>query len=316
VGMEIENFEAIQKTKSYSNDSICKLRGDLTSVLSTPDILVVTVGSFARREASTQSDIDYFVIYKGNKAEAKKDYKVIEGIFKESKLRMPSNDGAFSNLHCSDDMLTNVGGNIDTTETLTRRMLFLLECEWLFNENYYHFLFDGIIKKYVKSKITQHQLCRFLLNDLIRYYRTICVDFEYKTDERGKSWGDRNIKLMFSRKLLYFSGILTIAETVQHTCDTKREVLKEKFSMTPTERIIDICGEKAKGALTIYDEFIKELSTSSVRKMLNNTAKADDSQTEEFRRLKNKGHHFSWELSRLLSETYDVSHPIHHAIKF
>jgi len=47
---------------------------------------------------------------------------------------------------------------------------------------------------------------RFLLHDLIRYYRTICVDFEYKTYENGKPWGDRNIKIQFSRKFLYFSN--------------------------------------------------------------------------------------------------------------
>lgn len=230
-------------------------------------------------------------------------------------VRLPSGDGAFSHLHSIDRMLTNVGGNNDTTEMLTRRMLFLLECEWLYNKSAYSELFNGIIEKYVNTKITQHQMCRFLLNDLIRYYRTICVDFEYKTNEKNKSWGDRNIKLMFSRKLLYFSGVLTIAETVQHTYSTKRNILKNKFSMTPIERIKDICGIKANKVLTMYDDFLQGLSDPDVRDMLNKVVKIDE-QSPEFRDFKNKGHHYTWELSRLLCATYDVSHPIHHALKF
>ena len=307
---------ATEITSSYSEKAINELRGTLTEILPDSKVLVVTVGSFARREASDQSDLDFFVIYEKNEESAKEDYKKIRRVFEESGVWMPATDGSFAELENSDEMVKNVGGNNDTTERLTRRMLFLLECEWLYNEKYFQELFDEIIKIYVKDTITQHQLCRFLLNDLIRYYRTICVDFEYKTTEKGKSWGDRNIKLMFSRKLLFFSGLLTIAETVQHTCDTKREILRTNLRLTPIDRTKKICGTKADKVLSLYDEFLDKLSTKSVRDMLNKTEDNRDNHSEAFRNLKNKGHHFSSELSRLLSETYDTAHPIHHALKF
>lgn len=78
----------------------------------------------------------------------------------------------------------------------------LLESDWLYGQEIYRGLFRSIIERYIGQKITQHQLARFFLNDLIRYYRTICRFPEYKTANGGKSWGDRNLKLMFSRKLL------------------------------------------------------------------------------------------------------------------
>lgn len=309
-------LRAIEKTISYSEESIEKLRKDLKQALPNSDVLVVTVGSFARREASKQSDLDFFVICEDDDENSEKDYETVIEIFNKSDIIMPSLDGAFAQLEKSEIMLNNIGGNDDSTERLTRRMLFLFECEWLFNENKFKKLFNDIINRYVQESITQHQLCRFLLNDLIRYYRTICVDFEYKTVEKGKTWGDRNIKLLFSRKLLYFSGLLVIAETVQHTCITKRKILIENLGLTPIDRIKKLCGSNADRALYYYNEFIEELSKSSVRNILNKTCKDRDAQLEEFRNLKNKGHHFSWEISRLLGETYDESHPIHHAIKF
>jgi len=44
---------------------------------------------------------------------------------------------------------------------------------------------------------------RFLLNDLVRYWRTMAVDFAAKRREReGAGWGLRNFKLRMSRKLI------------------------------------------------------------------------------------------------------------------
>lgn len=203
--------------------------------------------------------------------------------------------------------------------TTTQRSLvasfFLLEGEWLGNKGMFEEVRQQLLGKYIRDTITSHQFALFLLNDIIRYYRTICVDFEFKTiqDASPKPWGTRNIKLVFSRKLLYFSGLLMIAETAQRSHSEKIKTLTRLSSMPVIDRILEICGPSATQALTLYDEFMESLSKAEVRSELDATSEADRLK-EPFRSLKDKGHHFSWKLMSLLRDTYDSSHPIHRAL--
>ena len=311
----LKDFKHLEKAETYSNDIVSKLREELDS-FSSKDTALVTVGSFARREASNQSDLDFFVVSNGNNVTYSDLSERIIKLLIELDIKPPSGGGAFGGHVNSSEMLINVGGNEDGTEELTRRLLFLMESDWLVGKEFYTNVFHQLIDKYVNDKITQHQLCRFLLNDLIRYYRTICVDFEYKTTEANKSWGDRNIKLMFSRKLMFFSGILVVAETVQNHYLDKRNILVDYLKMPPIMRIKEICGSRCENTLKLYAEFIDALSDPKIRHILNNTTNNRKEHCQLFRKYKNKGHHFSWELARLLNDTYDSSHPIHLALKF
>lgn len=255
----MNELTGISKAKSYSQKLIEDIRIRLRSEMNLSSLCIVTVGSFARREASEQSDLDFFIITDGS-VDGQNELKQFREMIPEFGIRMPATSGAFNETVSLQDMICNIGGPKDDTESLTRRLLILLEGEWLYNEKLFNTLFDELLLTYVKDTITQHQLCRFLLNDLIRYYRTIGVDFENKTTEGGKPWGDRNIKLMYSRKLLYFSGILAVAETIEHTGLEKREILKKYLRKTPLDRVLDICGHRAEKALAMYDEFTYQMA--------------------------------------------------------
>lgn len=307
-------MQSIQIAKDYSNGTIDQLRSGLTELSSKyHNATVVVVGSLARREASRESDIDYFTIIDGED-EYPALMEDVGKIVERLGLKPPSSNGAFAAVVRRSNFLASIGGGDETNADLTRRMLYLLESDWLMGGNLYQTILESIIKDYISDNITQHQLAKFFLNDLIRYYRTVCVDFEYKTAGSKKSWGDRNIKLLFSRKLMYFSGVLAAAETAQSSAEVKKSELARILALSPYDRLIEICGSDARKSLDFYDQFLGWMADPSRRELLRGTSPIREDQTEAFREMKNVAHHFSWSLQSLFLRTYPPSHPIHQAL--
>jgi hypothetical protein len=197
-------------------------------------------------------------------------------------------------------------------------MLLLLEGGWLFNEAGLKNIRRRILERYIAEGMKDHQLALFLLNDVVRYYRTMAVDYEFKTVEtpKVKPWGIRNIKLMFSRKLLYASGLFSVGTTADRTRSSKISKLEELFELTVIDRMIAICGKtNVQPVLDSYDRFLDELESEETRNHLK-TLGRDGREDVIFRDLKNEGHHFTRELLKLFEQTFDTTHPIRRAIIF
>lgn len=309
-----------EKRRAYSDNVLESFRAELGGAQLPEGYAVVINGSFARREASEQSDVDYFVLHEAADSSVR-DIEIIreavDAAIERCNLKPPSAGGAFAKPETIDEFLKNVGGTNDPNEKLTRRMLFMLEGDWLTQKELFLSYRNRLIANvYAKESQSNHSLARFFLNDVIRYWRTIGVDFEHKTTEGGKAWGTRNLKLVFSRKLLYFSGLLMAAETAQQTPTSKARILNELCALDPLARVGKIVGSDARRALNLYDNFLVCLSNKDFRDMADRVQLEDKDRPEDFNDLKNLGQHFSWELDRLLHVTYGPRHPIHHALVF
>ena len=310
-------YTNIEKCRKYSEDVVSVLKSEFEKELDNKNISLITTGSFARVEASEHSDLDLFVIAKNNVNEMLfEDKERVEDIVSRHIQKNVGDTGIFGSeaIETVENMLTNLGGRKDKNDKLTRRMLFLLESVPLYNEPLYQEAKFKLIKRYIRD-LQDDQIARFLLNDFIRYYRTISTDFEYKVVEAGKSWGLRNIKLTFSRELLYFAGILAVAETHGVPAENKASKLYELLQYPPLERVRIVCGDSANTALGHYDYFLGELGKEEVRSEL----ECDRDQAKElaaFRRLKDKSKDFSYALEDTLNAVYEKKHPIHHALLF
>jgi predicted nucleotidyltransferase len=308
--------KAIEDAKKYSDAKLALLRESIKTLVP-PDEMVFINGSFARREASEGSDVDFYIVTQkeGEHSQWADQIKIeIEKIVPIS----PAEDGAFYHVEQLETLIKNIGGEHDNNHNLTRRMLLLLEGEWLFNGLGLKDIRRKILERYIAEGITDHQIALFLLNDIVRYYRTMAVDYEFKTVEtkKVKPWAIRNIKLIFSRKLLYASGLFSVATTAERTRSQKISELEKLFDLTVIDRMRCICGDSARPMLDSYNHFLSKLGDTSTRTHLNSLKKEQRQDDTIFRELKNEGHHFTRELLKLFESTFDSTHPIRRNIIF
>lgn len=305
----------LQQCQDHSAEKCEALRHGLEAKLpSNSDHIVLVCGSYARREAAGPSDVDYFLVPREESEDNQRHINDINSIITQLGLKLPSSGGPFARLRTRESIIENIGGAYDSNDNITQRMLLLLEGDWLFNEEGFRKLRREILSTYLRGDIPEHQVALFLLNDIIRYWRTICVDYEYKTTEEDKPWAIRNIKLVFSRKLLYASGLFSVALTADMSKEKKIERLEELFDEPPLERIVRICGRAAtERMLRCYEAFLDCISDDKSRRHLEQL-EGSERNDPLFREIKNEGHQFTLELLKLFETTFHSTHPIRRAI--
>lgn len=241
------------------------------------EFLIGVNGSYARREATDGSDVDLFFLATGNEASSvgEKQAGFRELLEANLNLKLPASRGVFAEPFPV-DKICEIGGQTDDNATLTRRMLLLLEGEWVFNELAFHDVRRKLLDEYLHNGPEEDRICMFLLNDIIRYWRTICVDLEHKVRTQNKPRDIRLIKLRFSRMLLYASGVLAVGEGYGLSSVGKLASLHTLLGKHPIDRIRSVVGEKAEPVLDLYARFLKALDTPTVRQALEKCEESED----------------------------------------
>ena len=306
--------DVIETCRTRSTSKLETLRKTAATALGDRSDLIIGVnGSLARHELTSGSDIDFFFLTTTGDLEsaaaAQQAYRdALEGVG----VKMPAAGGVFEEPLPTAELVKIIGGSEDTNTYITRRMLFLLEGEWITNEAGFNEVRKQLIARYVEEDLDEHKICLFLLNDIIRYWRTICVDYENKV-QAGKAKAIRLIKLRFSRMMLYFGGVVAVEGTGELAPADKRETLVTRLSLSPIQRIQNRFGEKADAALTAYAEFLTEIDKAPTRLALERPGDAGLS-SSEFKALSDKARHFKEELAKLLLEEFGVANPVIRAL--
>lgn len=286
----ISNERATQKTISKIEKALSPLN------LFDLDYDVILFGSIARFEYSSQSDIDWTLLIDG-KADPI-HYSVHKGIENElikEGFTEPGASGLFGQITFSQSLIHNIGGEFDTNHNLTRRLLLLLESIPVqVHKGYSSATHERVIKNILNCYISndtsfnskkgkQNKVPRFLLNDIIRLWRTMCVDFAYKQkDFDNAKWGLRNIKLRISRKMSYLKGLLLVYSCFRNpkldisNTENIIDFLFNKAKLTPLELALELANEGLLNIRTVnsmikhYDSFLKLISTKTQRiKLIN-----------------------------------------------
>lgn len=290
------------------------------------DTSLVVFGSLARDEYTSGSDIDWTLLVDGRASSNHLDVAFnIESKIKELERKQPGPEGTFGGLAFSHDIIHNIGGNDDTNKNTTRRILLLLESTSIGRYDAYNRVKREVITRYVvedwgwmNNKVS---VPRFLLNDIVRYWRTLAVDFGYKRRQRqGRGWALRTIKLRMSRKLIYASGLIacfsckTNSNLNQQMAtatspEEKNEIvinhLMNIMSMSPLDNLANLIldNEQLHVAATeifeSYDKFIGLLEDSDTRKKLDKLAPENAAEDQSYKMARNISHTFQDGLNKL-----------------
>jgi predicted nucleotidyltransferase len=306
--------EAALKTREELDQLLSKEIPGYTS----EDTSLVVFGSLARGEWTSGSDLDWTYLIDGG---ANSDHLLIaqriQRLLEENKakFRPPSPTGTFGNMAFSHDIIHQIGGQNDTNKNTTQRVLLLLESRAIGKRTDAHErVIRGVINRYVDednhlltSDSKRYRVPRFLLNDIVRFWRTMAVDFASKQRDRaGKGWGLRNAKLRMSRKLIFASGLLVcFSANLDPELQTKISTdgkdgikltllqhIRDCVRLTPLEilaKSMERYGVSQSIAKTLFDaytEFLKLLSDDKSRTALENLRSSDSRTDPTFRQIR------------------------------
>lgn len=240
------------------------------------EICVYLAGSLARNEYGKKSDADFFIISQ-EKPTKIKQYRIYSALIEiNEKLNYPefSNSAKYLRVYSIKDLISATGSPRDDNENLfTARQLLLLESKPVYNEDFFERFLKDVLGYYFTDDDGSGEFKPiFLLNDILRYWRTLCLNYEQIRQDKTRLWRKKNINLKFSRKLTIFSTVIPMIIEKKVSIN----FMKDLCSMTPLERFalgLDKLegmqyAEDFKYFLEKYEFFIsaKEMSQEDVNK--------------------------------------------------
>ena len=305
-----ERFEAIAAARERTATGLAERRERLKDVVLDDDAAVVLLGSWGRHEVTAGSDDDAIVVFCGER----RDFVRPEPGEVAALLGgpAPGPEGLFGATAWLADLADNIGLDGDTNTILTRRMLFLLESLPVAGDAAYRRARTELLATYLGAHGSDYRPPRFLLNDLVRYWRTIAVDFEGKHRARaGQGWGLRHAKLRFSRKVLFAGGLLPVLECHALPAAEMPAFLAERLAQPPLDRVAAAflshgMADAGARALRAYERFLGMLDSRELRAHLADLAEADSDADPLYAEVRELGDELQSALLALLFETPEL----------
>lgn len=237
-----------QRTLTDARDEVNRfLEEELKGFTRNEGLDIVAFGSMARDEMAPGSDFDYLVVAN----EIIPNPNIIQTFRRAARSALttiaaaePGASKLFGVVIGAPDMVNQIGLDEDTNKSLSRRILVLQESTWLNKHSQWEALVSAILSRYLYDYAgsDEPRVPRFLFNDMVRFWRTIAVDYQAKRwqEIEGQKWGLRYIKVRTSRKWTFAGSIMSLFMPVIEQQDTTRTYLMKQFQMPPLARLAQL----------------------------------------------------------------------------
>jgi len=253
-------LDELSNRRSQTEERLKVLREKLQSAegIARGKACVYATGSFGRGEASAHSDLDLFIVGKrngkpgpdgkeGSQLSTLDDILIKADLIEATReLGIPefSGDGRYLVHYSVHDFTKTLGTpEDDVTNTFTARLLLLLESCALVEESVYRDIVEEVIAAYWRD-YEDHKasfMPAFLANDVLRLWRTFCVNYEARTarvPEIEKAKGKiKNYKLKHSRLLTCYSALLYLLAVFRIKNSVGPTDALDMIRLTPTQRL-------------------------------------------------------------------------------
>ncbi|HSZ14831.1 MAG TPA: hypothetical protein VK790_12425 [Solirubrobacteraceae bacterium] len=178
-----------------------------------------------------------------------------------------SGDGRYLVVHHIKDVLHFLGTRDDDYRNLfTARMLLLLESKALTGGNAYAECVKQVIDLYWRDASDDTTFKpTFLINDLVRYWKTLCLSHEAKREQDSAYRKKRRLavlKLQFSRLWLVFNGLAYLLHGFE-VDGVPRSHVERLVQLSPLDRVREIAKQtpsttsSIQGLLEEYSWFLE-----------------------------------------------------------
>jgi len=302
--LEFDSFPNLQRAWEQSRAWLARIRNTLQSGEAWPGVeTMYVVGSLGRMECVRGSDCDLVVVLRDDCSPG--DATIARGLdavwerLEQIGVRRPKANGIYAN-PTSVGALWNpdsIGQVDESIDVFGKRIQLILEGQPVYADDACQRLLQRMLKRYAGGPLPHPAVgsddskqWSYLLNDLIRYFRSLCVRTQWLRDPA--EWTVVNTKLRHSRLLSYAALLLLLGEASCRT-GNKFEWLVARMRMTPMERIAWVFGEhgaqrQCANIARCYDTFLATMDAGclSLESAQRPTSIADGIAHEDFQKLK------------------------------
>ena len=276
---------ALSERRSQTSQRISALQERLATAveIAADKACVYATGSYGRSEASAHSDLDLFIVSKVEPSDgrAPSAFKRLDEILLKAQLievtrqlniKEFDGDGRWLVAYPVDHLTKTLGKpEDDALNTFTARLLLLLESYPLLGGAVYDDVIQDVISAYWRD-FDDHKdsfVPAFLTNDILRLWRTFCVNYEANTlsepTEENAKRKSKNYKLKYSRLLTCYSALMYLLAVFDRNKTVCPDDVIEMTKLTPTKRIEALLADgdlkRAHGylqtLLTQYEQFLE-----------------------------------------------------------